>query len=143
MFCDKEVSCPFCKLIAERQDRTIVFENDSVISFMPLRPSHDGHVVIMPKTHYQDLFLIPDLEFFSLLQAAKQISAALKSLFAPPKVAVYSMGLEIEHAHLHLIPVFDPYDLTSRSEYERTAKEKSRAELASLSNAIKHRLGCS
>jgi histidine triad (HIT) family protein len=132
--------CPFCKIIGGDRVRPILYEDDSVIAFMPLRPSHDGHVLVMPKTHYADFWQIPELELSQLFMAVREISRSLKSLFNPRKVAAYSMGLEVEHAHLHVIPVFDPYDLTTRSEYEHTAKERPRAEIERLSNAIRNQL---
>ena len=131
------INCLFCKIVSGEQDRSIIYENDSIIAFMPLLPSHDGHVLVMPKTHYQDFCRIPDNELSQIFQATRIISDSLRSLYTPPKVAIYSMGLEIEHAHLHLIPVFDPYDLTSRAEYERTIKAKSHAELDYLSSLIR------
>ncbi|MDR3673023.1 MAG: HIT domain-containing protein [Holophaga sp.] len=130
--------CPFCKIIGGDRTRPILYENDFVIAFMPLRPSHDGHVLVMPKAHYADLCQISEFELSQVFLAVRGISSSLKSLFNPPKVAIYSMGLEVEHAHLHLIPVFDPYDLTTRSEYERTAKERSHAEIKRLSETIKN-----
>jgi histidine triad (HIT) family protein len=131
-------SCPFCKIISGDRDRPVLYEDDYMIAFMPLRPSHDGHVLVMPKTHYADFCQIPEFELSQMFMTVREISSSLKSLFNPPKVAAYSMGLEVEHAHLHLIPVFDPYDLTTRSEYEHTAKERSSAELEQLSKAIKN-----
>jgi histidine triad (HIT) family protein len=129
--------CPFCKIIGGESDRPVLYENDSMIAFMPLRPSHDGHVLVMPKAHYEDFYGIPDEELSQLFTAAREIAKTLKLLFDSPKIATYSMGLEVVHAHLHLIPVFDPYDLTTRSEFEHSTKEKSRIEIERLSNFIK------
>lgn len=94
----------------------------------------------MPKVHYVDFYDIPECELSPLFQVAREIASGLKLLFNAPKVATYSMGLEVAHAHLHLIPVFDPYDLTTRSEFEHMAKEMARAEIERLSNSIKKAL---
>ena len=130
--------CPFCKIIVGDRNRPVLYENESIISFIPLRASHDGHVLVMPKAHYKDFYDIPEFELSQLFMTARLISSALKSLFNPAKVATYSMGLEVEHAHLHLIPVFDPYDLTTRSEFEHRATERSCAEIEHLSESIKN-----
>ncbi|HNX31076.1 MAG TPA: HIT domain-containing protein [Holophaga sp.] len=133
--------CPFCDLIGGDRDRTIVYEDGTVIAFMPLRPLHEGHVLVMPKTHYLDVFRIPAPELVQLFRAAGRISRSLDGLFRPPKVATLSAGLLVEHAHLHLIPVFGEGDLTTRSEFEGTTLERTRLELDRLSAAIRDGLG--
>ena len=130
-------ACPFCDLIGGDRDRAIVYEDRSVIAFMPLRPLHEGHVLVMPKAHYRDVFRIPGQDLIQLFRTAGLISDSLDRLFAPPKVATLSAGLLVEHAHLHLIPVFGPGDLTTRSEFEGTTEERTRAELDQLSASIR------
>lgn len=97
-------------------------------------------MLVMPKTHHRDFYQIPENELSSLFRTARFVADSLRTLFNPPKIATYSMGLEVEHAHLHLIPVFDSYDLTTRSEFERRVKIRSINELDRLSSCIRNAL---
>ena len=132
--------CPFCEIIHGRPDRLVIHEDARTIAFMPNRPLHEGHVLVMPKAHHEEFLRLPPGELEPLFQAAGRIAEALKHRFAPPKVAVLSAGLLVEHAHLHLLPVFGPYDLTSRSELEGTTPVRTPAELRSLAAAIREAL---
>ena len=90
----------------------------------------------MPKAHHPEIFHLSAEELDHLFSAARMIAGALKRLYAPPKVAVLSAGLLLEHAHLHLLPVFGPFDLTSRSELEGTTPVRTVTELRALAATI-------
>ncbi|HWQ09618.1 MAG TPA: HIT family protein [Holophaga sp.] len=128
--------CPFCDIIQGHPDRLVIHEDAHTIAFMPARPLHEGHVLVMPKAHHPEIFQLTTPELDQLFGAARRIAEALKRLYAPPKVAVLSAGLLVEHAHPHLLPVFGPHDLTSPSELEGTTPVRTSTELRALAAAV-------
>ncbi len=113
----------------------MLLETPNTVAFLPLRGSHDGHVLAMPKRHFDDIYSIPPQLMLELFASINRLSAALKQIYKAPRVALYSMGFEVPHAHFHLIPVFDPFDLTTRTEFEHRAQERS-AETLNQLNAL-------
>ena len=121
--------CIFCEIIKGKFERSLVYEDDRSVAFMALEPVHPGHVLLMPKGHYEDMFVAPQEEIARLLPIANSIAFALKRIYLPPKVGLVSASLVVQHAHLHITPIYSPSDITCRAELEGTLKVATRAEL--------------
>lgn len=117
--------CIFCKII-EQKDGEIVFENDDVIAFAPLERDvvAEGHLLVVPKNHYENIFDIPAKELSKVSKTAKEISEILKEKETLDAVNImHASGKEaqqsVNHFHLHLIPrTDDGLDLWPETEYE-------------------------
>ncbi|MCL6642365.1 MAG: HIT domain-containing protein [Candidatus Bipolaricaulota bacterium] len=118
--------CSFCKIIAGELPSHKIYENENVLAFAPLQEHiiARGHMLIIPKTHYADIYDIPNAELHRLMGAIKIISQKLKEqyhadgvniLHASGKVAQQS----ILHFHIHLIPRYhnDGLDLWPNTGY--------------------------
>ena len=106
-------ACVFCSIVAGQADAAIVARNEYATAFMDLHPIRRGHVLVVPNAHephFEDM----DAELMCrVFELARPIAKAVKHLFSPPKVGFAVAGFDVAHAHLHVVPLHDPRDLTS------------------------------
>ena len=101
------MTCIFCDIIAGKSSAEIVYQDDLTICFMDLYPINHGHILLVPKTHYTDLYDLPDAVAEHLIKISKKLSAKLKNVYKPDGVTVFqSNGYfnEIGHYHMHILP---------------------------------------
>ncbi len=118
-------NCVFCQIVKGKLPSFKIHEDDNFYSFLSIGPHRPGHTLIIPKTHVED-FLDMDEELLrEILIYAKPISAALKKTFQPKtgKVGLVVAGLEVPHAHLHLIPLDELSDLDFRNPKSASPEE--------------------
>lgn len=126
--------CPFCE-VAGSEDAVLDAGAHSV-AFLDINPIRAGHVLIVPKEHEPEFFDLPDLVISDVMRLAKRIAKAQRVAFRPTRVGMLVAGLDIPHAHLHLIPMHDYHDITSKRMIEGKISRASEAEL----EKSKHRL---
>ena len=130
-------ACIFCEIIKGQFERSIVYEDDLSVAFMALEPVYPGHVLLMPKAHYEDIFVAPQEEIVRLFPIANSIASALKGIYHPPKIGLVSASLVVQHAHMHVTPIYSPSDITCRAELEGTLKVATRTELDTVAGNIR------
>lgn len=99
----------FCKIIKGEIPSYTIYEDDIVKVFLDVNPSHNGHTLIVPKTHYQDLFDIEEEILNHILKIAKQVAVHLKEKLNYDGISLCEnngYGQEVKHFHLHLIPKY-------------------------------------
>ena len=104
--------CIFCKIIKRDIPCFKVYEDDRVLAFADINPITDGHTLIIPKTHTENLWEISDEDISAIHLASKKIADALKEVLRPAGIAVLQLngrGVNqiVMHYHLHLIPRAD------------------------------------
>ncbi len=104
--------CQFCKLVRKEQDASIVFEDDKTMAFLDIRPVNDGHTLVIPKTHYENIFDIPEDELAYLYKIVKKTALAVKKGMDAPGISVgqqngRAANQRIFHLHVHVIPRFE------------------------------------
>ncbi len=82
-----------------------VAENDQFLAFLDIMPLRKGHVLIIPKVEVDYIFDLQDDLLGEMMVFSKQVAAKIKSIFPCKKVGVTVIGLEVPHAHIHLIPI--------------------------------------
>ena len=127
-------SCVFCKILRGEIPSFKVTENENFYAFLSIGPHRPGHTLIIPKMHINDLFEMDENLLSQILLFSKNIADALKKAFQPKsgKVGLLVAGLEVPHAHLHLIPMDKLGDLDLKM-----AKEASQEELTENLEKIK------
>ncbi|WP_341677322.1 HIT domain-containing protein [Niveibacterium sp. SC-1] len=130
-------SCIFCEIVKGECESSRVHEDAFSIGFMALEPVNPGHVLLMPKAHYEDMFLAPQEEIARLLPVANAIATALKRIYQAPRVVLVAAGLVVPHAHWHIAPIYTPHDITSRAELEGMLKLAARSELDAIAADIR------
>ena len=134
--------CPFCEIVGNADLSTIVYSDNLAVGFMDRRPIRPGHVLVVPRAHEPDFFALADEQIAGMMSAAKQIAAAQKRVFQPLRVGMIVAGFDIPHAHLHLVPMHDYHDITSRRLLEDRVEEATPSELAEHARDIRRTLEC-
>ena len=95
----------FTKIINREIPGHIVAENDHAIAFLDISPLTKGHTLVVPKQEVDYYFDLNDELYTHLNLFAKQVAAGLKKVIACKRIATAVIGLEVPHAHIHLIPI--------------------------------------
>lgn len=82
-----------------------VAENDRFLAFLDIMPLRRGHVLVIPKVETDYIFDLSDVDLADLMCFAKSIAIKLKSAIPCKKIGMTVIGLEVPHAHIHLIPM--------------------------------------
>jgi histidine triad (HIT) family protein len=91
-------------------------ENEEFYAFLDINPVVKGHTLVIPRREVDYIFDMDDDEIGRFQQFAKQVAVAIKKAFPCKKVAQVVLGLEVPHAHIHLIPMNSEGDVDFRRE---------------------------
>ena len=88
-----------------------IAESEQFIAFLDVFPLREGHVLVVPKVEVDKIFDLPDSYLQEMLVFAKPIAKAIEKTFPCARCGVEVIGLEVPHAHMHLIPINTANDL--------------------------------
>jgi histidine triad (HIT) family protein len=101
----------FSKIIAGQIPSYKIAETDKFFAFLDIYPVQKGHTLVIPKIEVDKIFDVPDEYLAELLVFAKPIAKAIESSFKCNRVNIITVGLEVPHAHVHLIPINHTNDM--------------------------------
>ncbi len=104
------MNCIFCKIMNGEIPSYTIYEDDIVKVFLDVNPEVNGHTLIVPKKHYQDLYDIPNETLMHIMETAKKIGTLYEEkLGSKGMTLVQNNGLpqEVKHYHLHILPAYD------------------------------------
>lgn len=101
----------FSRIIAGEIPCYKVAEDDKYFAFLDINPVTKGHTLVVPKHEVDYLFNLDDEEYAGLLLFAKKVAKAIGQTIECKRVAVAVLGLEVPHAHIHLIPIQSEKDM--------------------------------
>jgi histidine triad (HIT) family protein len=101
----------FSKIIAGEIPGYKIAENDQFFAFLDIFPLREGHTLVVPKLEVDNLFDVPDAYLGSLLLFARPIAKAIEAAYDCNRCGMAVIGLEVPHAHLHLVPLDHADDL--------------------------------
>ena len=104
-----------------------VAEDDRYFAFLDINPLTEGHTLVVPKKETDYLFDLDDRTLADMIVFAKRIARKLKEKIECKRVAVVVLGLEVPHAHIHLIPIQDEKDVDFHKEKLKLSPEEFRA----------------
>jgi histidine triad (HIT) family protein len=120
----------FSKIIDGEIPAHVVAETTEFLAFLDINPLTMGHVLVIPKKEVDYIFDMDDESYFGLTLFAKIVSAGVKKAFPCIKVGMAVIGLEVPHAHIHLIPLNTMDDINfSRPKLHPTEEELAEAAL--------------
>lgn len=99
-------------------------ENDQFYAFLDINPLVKGHTLVIPRREIDYIFDMEDDEIAAFQVFAKQVAIAIKKAFPCKKVAEVVLGLEVPHAHIHLIPMQNEGDVDFRKEKLKLSEEE-------------------
>lgn len=95
----------FSRIIAGEIPCYKIAENDKFFAFLDINPVNWGHTLVIPKKETDYIFDISDEELAGMMVFAKRVAKALKKTIPCRKIGVTVLGLEVPHAHIHLVPL--------------------------------------
>ena len=120
----------FSRIVAGEIPCYKVAENDEFFAFLDINPKADGHTLVIPKQEIDYLFDMEDEMLGRMMQFAKTVARAIEKVIPCKLIGVAVIGLEVPHAHIHLIPIRTESDLFA------CKSEKNPEELARISALI-------
>ncbi len=114
----------FSRIVAGEIPSYRVAEDEHNYAFLDINPVAEGHVLVIPKKEVDYLFDLSDEDYVSLQLFAKRIASAVRRTFGCVKVGVAVLGLEVPHAHIHLIPLNSEADMDFRAPKKHVSPER-------------------
>ncbi len=133
--------CIFCAL--QHDALTVIAENELAYAILDVAPIRPGHALVMPRAHVEDFFELAPQVQAAMLSLANGLAAALKAVCNPERVGLLVAGFDVPHAHLHVVPIHDHFDITSKVLLEGQKVRAPEEELESLRTQLRGRLSAS
>jgi len=105
----------FSRIIAGEIPCYKVAENERYFAFLDINPMTKGHTLVVPKTEVDYLFDLSEEDYAGLMQFARQVAVAVKAAIPCKRVGVAVLGMEVPHAHIHLVPLQTEGDMNFRN----------------------------
>ena len=103
-----------------------IAETDDCLAFLDVSPLAKGHVLVIPKKEIDNIFDLENALYLDLMLFAKKVAHAMKQVIPCQKVEIAVIGLEVPHAHIHLVPINNVGDINfSKSKLQLTKEELS------------------
>ena len=122
----------FAKIINGEIPSHKVYEDDNFLAFLDIRPMVKGHILVIPKKEVDYLFDMNPEEYTSLLLAAQKVAKGIKKSVPCTKVGMTVIGLEVPHAHVHLMPINNVGDMS----FKNPVIEMTQSEMNQLAQLI-------
>jgi histidine triad (HIT) family protein len=126
----------FSKIIAGEIPCHKIAENEQFLAFLDIMPLAHGHVLVIPKKETDYIFDIENEEYQALWSFAQNVAKAIKKSVTCKKVGVAVVGLEVPHAHIHLVPINSVEDMN----FSKPKLKLSQEELTEIAEKIKQNL---
>lgn len=126
----------FSKIIAGEIPSYKIAESDLFYAFLDIFPLQKGHTLIVPKIEIDKVFDLPSNYLAEMLVFAQPIAKAIENSFPCNRVSMLTVGLEVPHAHLHLIPINEAKDIDFAGPKLSFTKEEFMAIQATILSAL-------
>ncbi|WP_295731243.1 HIT family protein [uncultured Muribaculum sp.] len=126
----------FSKIVAGEIPSYKVAEDDRHYAFLDISPVAEGHTLVIPKREVDYIFDLTDKEYADLQLFAKKVASAMKKALPCKRVGVAVMGLEVPHAHIHLVPINREADMNFFGEHLTLDADRMSAIAASIAKEV-------
>jgi len=103
-----------------------IAEDERFFAFLDINPVMKGHTLVIPKRENDYLFALDDEELAAMMVFAKKVAKAIEKAVPCKRIGVAVIGLEVPHAHIHLIPITQEGDLDFKKEHVHLSEEEFR-----------------
>jgi histidine triad (HIT) family protein len=103
-----------------------IAEDDNYFAFLDINPLKKGHTLVVPKLETDYLFDLPDEQLAGMIVFSKKVAAAIKEAFPCNRIGIAVLGLEVPHAHIHLVPMDSMEDVNFRNPKLKLQQEEFR-----------------
>ena len=123
----------FSKIVSGDIPAFKVAEDENYVAFLDIFPLAKGHVLVIPKKETDYIFDLDSEEYLGLFNFAKKVAKAMDKAISCERIGVAVIGLEVPHAHIHLVPLHDVSDLN----FERPKLKFPDSEMKEITDLIK------
>ncbi len=127
----------FSKIVKGEIPSYKIYEDENYYAFLDINPLKEGHTLVIPKVETDYLFDLEDDLLGGMMVFAKRVALAIDQTMNCKRVGVAVLGLEVPHAHIHLVPINDLYDIEFSKPKMKFSEAEFRATAAKISAAIK------
>lgn len=122
-------NCEFCRLVRKEGSVSCVYEDKQTVAFLDIRPMNEGHTLVIPKRHYENIYEIPDEEIAHLFKIVKKMALAVKKAVNAEGITVIQQNeraarQDVFHIHVHVIPRYEGQRLLRPDEIPETSRER-------------------
>ena len=114
-----------------------IAEDENYFAFLDIAPLAKGHVLVVPKVEVDYIFNLEDSVLAGLAVFSKKVALAIEKAVPCARVGIAVIGLEVPHAHVHLIPLNEIGDIN----FSRPKLKLDKSEMEQIGDAIRHQLG--
>jgi histidine triad (HIT) family protein len=124
-----ENSCIFCRIAQKQVPANRVYEDEKLLAFLDIRPLNEGHTLVIPKAHYENIFDVPQELNAYIHGVTKQIAIAVKKATNADGISIIQQNgkaanQDIPHLHVHVIPRYEGQKMPSFSETSEANREQ-------------------
>jgi histidine triad (HIT) family protein len=94
----------FTKIIKGEIPAHKLYEDDRTIAFLTIQPVREGHTLVIPKTQVDQYIDLPDEDYDAMWHTVKKVAARIREVTGKERIGVVIKGIDVPHAHVHLIP---------------------------------------
>ncbi len=122
----------FTKIIKGKIPSHKIYEDDKTLAFLSIYPSVTGHTLIIPKLQVESLWDLPSDDYLAVMRTAQKVALRLREVLGVERVGEKVIGLDVPHAHVHLVP------FNTAAEYysKETSDEPDHEALASIAERL-------
>jgi histidine triad (HIT) family protein len=124
----------FTKIVAGEIPCYRIAEDENYLAFLDVNPNAKGHTLCIPKQEINKLFDLEDQAYLGLMAFAKKVAVALEKTVACKRIGMAVVGLEVPHAHVHLIPLNEMDEMRFQNKVSLTPEEFTALALAIQAN---------
>jgi len=125
-------NCVFCRIARKEEHASFIYEDKDVVAFLDARPVNEGHTLVVPRKHYENIFEVPDEEVANLFKVVKKLAYVVSKSEKAQGISLIQNNGEaarqlIFHFHVHIIPRYEgqdshrPRETVEQNELDRVA----------------------
>jgi histidine triad (HIT) family protein len=131
------MSSIFSKIVKGEIPSYKIAENEDYFAFLDINPLKKGHTLVIPKKETDYIFDLEDVSLSGMMLFSKKVALAIKEAIPCNRIAVVVLGLEVPHAHIHLIPMDSMNDVNFKNKKLKLSPEEFKEIAAKISGKVK------
>jgi histidine triad (HIT) family protein len=137
--------CVFCQIIKKQALANRVYEDEQVVAFLSNRPVNEGHTLVVPKKHYENIYEISEEETAYLFKITKRVAHAVRDAMDAKGIRIvqnngWAAGQVIFHLHVHIIPLMPDEGFSHGKAYRNPTYDRPQDKLGQDAEKIRRNL---
>lgn len=133
----EKLGCIFCKIANDELESHKIYEDEWSVAFLDIRPINPGHILVIPRSHSSTISELEEKTYIQLMLTLRNMSGIVEKTINPKKVGIAVAGFDVDHLHVHVVPMFDYHDITSQKYLNGSISNADQTELSAMANKFK------